>query len=289
MKIAFRLDDITPDMNMIKFQRAYEIFTKADIKPLVGIVPDCQDSYLHYEDKKSDFWDLMRMLQRKGWMVAQHGYQHTYITKESGLLGINPFSEFAGLPFEVQLDKLKKGNEILKINGVESKIFMAPGHTYDKNTIRALKQCGFKYITDGYTKYNVNYQNICFVPCRNEKESNKKGVNTICLHPNLMEESDFMELENKLQNNNGRYVDFQILLETKVYDFSYRCVIDQWWALKKYFFRLKIGNSKIAQKYFAKCNHSHSWMRKVQRIIYAPMLIGIFFEKRTSVDNLGEG
>lgn len=279
MKIAFRLDDITPDMDMNKFQRVYEIFAKAGIKPLIGVVPDCRDELLHYEENKSDFWNLVRKLQGEDWIVAQHGYQHVYETKDSGILGINPFSEFAGLSYETQLDKIKKGRDILKENGIVSDIFMAPGHTYDENTIEALKKCGFSHVTDGYTKQTVRYKNICFIPCRNEKKSGNDRINTICLHANLMKEEDFRALEHRLNNNTGQYVDFQVLLDSKVYPFSCRCRFEQFSALGKYKLRRKLGGSRITQKYFEKCNHPNFFVRKLYRIIYAPMLLGILFEK----------
>lgn len=278
MKIAFRLDDITPDMDMNKFQRVYEIFAKAGIKPLIGVVPDCRDKLLHYEENKSDFWDLVRKLQGEGWIVAQHGYQHVYETKDSGILGINSFSEFAGLSYETQLDKLKKGKSILKENGVISGIFMAPGHTYDENTIEALKKCGFSHVTDGYTKQPVRYNEICFIPCRNEKKSAKDGINTICLHANLMKEADFEELEHCLHNNEGQYVDFQVLLDAKVYPFACRYRFEQLIALGNYKLRRKLGGSRIAQVYFEKCNHSNSRMQNLKKVIYAPMLIGVLWE-----------
>lgn len=280
MKIAFRLDDITPNMDMQKFHKAYEIFAKADIKPLIGVVPDCRDELLHYDEKKSDFWNLIRELQKEGWIVAQHGYKHVYETKDSGILGINPFSEFAGLAYEKQLDKIRKGKLILEENDVISEIFMAPGHTYDENTIRALKQCGFSWVTDGYTRQNVTYKNMCFIPCRNEKESVKKGINTICLHTNLMNDSDFAGLENSLKHNNGQYVDFQELLKSKVYPFTLGCRLEQWTALKKYKLRMKVGKSKFAQKYFDRCNNPNVFVKNIYRVIFFPIFLGILFEKK---------
>ena len=279
MKIAFRLDDITPNMDMQKFHKAHEIFAKADIKPLIGVVPDCRDELLHYDEKKSDFWKLVQVLQEEGWIVAQHGYQHVYVTKDSGMLGINPFSEFAGLSFEEQLNKIKKGKGILKENNIKSQIFMAPGHTYDENTLKALVECGFLWVTDGYTSQSVNYKNICFIPCRNERKAAKKGINTICLHTNLMEESDFIDLENRIKKNEGEYVDYQVLLEEKVYPFSIKFRFEQWMKLRKYKLRIKVGSSHIAQKYFEKCSCPQPLVKIGCKIIFAPMLIGIFFEK----------
>ena len=34
--------------------------------------------------------------------------------------------------------------------GIETKLFMAPGHTFDKTTLRALKALGFTHVTDGF-------------------------------------------------------------------------------------------------------------------------------------------
>ena len=40
MKIAVRMDDITPDMDWEKFEAFKTILDKYNIKPLLGIVPD---------------------------------------------------------------------------------------------------------------------------------------------------------------------------------------------------------------------------------------------------------
>lgn len=44
MKIALRMDDITADMNWDNFFRLKELFDKAGVRPLLGVVPDNRDA-----------------------------------------------------------------------------------------------------------------------------------------------------------------------------------------------------------------------------------------------------
>ena len=46
LKIAVRLDDITPDMDYEKFNRMKQILDTYQIKPLIGVVPFNKDSNL---------------------------------------------------------------------------------------------------------------------------------------------------------------------------------------------------------------------------------------------------
>ena len=46
MKIAVRLDDITPDMDWQRFYAFKTLLDKYQVKPLIGIVPDNRDENL---------------------------------------------------------------------------------------------------------------------------------------------------------------------------------------------------------------------------------------------------
>ncbi len=105
----FRLDDITPDMDWNKFYRVKAIFDKYKVKPLVGVVPDNGDPGLRRGEYHKDFWEYIASLEQSGWQVAQHGYRHVYETKHAGMLGLKKASEFAGLPYEVQYEKIREG------------------------------------------------------------------------------------------------------------------------------------------------------------------------------------
>ena len=76
MKIAVRMDDITPDMDWEKFEAFKTILDKYNIKPLLGIVPDCRDAHLHKTEDVPDFFDRMKKLKEEGCFLAMHGYRH---------------------------------------------------------------------------------------------------------------------------------------------------------------------------------------------------------------------
>ena len=46
MKILLRFDDITPYMEPNKWERVLGIVQKYDIRPILGVVPDCRDEKL---------------------------------------------------------------------------------------------------------------------------------------------------------------------------------------------------------------------------------------------------
>ena len=151
MRYLVRLDDITPYMDKYKFNAVRAVLDRYDIHPIIGIVPDCRDTGIYGEETNrytfAEYRNLLTELISAGWIPAQHGTNHVYTTTDHGLLGINPFSEFAGLSFDTQYTKLKQGKEKLRQLGIEVSLFMAPGHTFDKNTIRALRALGFSCIT----------------------------------------------------------------------------------------------------------------------------------------------
>ena len=152
MKIAVRLDDITPDMDWERFLKFKEVLDKYQVKPLIGVVPDNRDENLKgsQEGAPTDFWTYIKELQKEGWVIAMHGYRHIYSTDKGGVFPLNNFSEFAGLSYEEQEKMLADGKRMLAEKGIETDVFMAPAHSYDKNTLKALIKTGFNKITDGF-------------------------------------------------------------------------------------------------------------------------------------------
>lgn len=190
-QLLIRLDDITPDMDWEKFERLEALFEQYQIHPIIGVVPDNKDETLHIQEPRADFWERIRTLQERGWVIAQHGFTHVYVNQKSGLLGVNPFSEFAGLPYQEQYEKLKKGQEILKKQGIHAVMFMAPGHTFDRKTLRALKKLGFASVTDGYCSTPYRRGGLLFLPCTLSEPRLPKRYDTLCLHANGMEQAKF--------------------------------------------------------------------------------------------------
>ena len=100
----------------------------------------------------------IKELEKKGYKIAMHGFNHVYDTKTRGNINCGFKSEFAGHSFIKQYEKIKKGKEILEFHNVYTDVFFAPSHSYDDNTLRALSKCGFKYISDGYSKKIIRLQ-----------------------------------------------------------------------------------------------------------------------------------
>lgn len=195
MKIAIRLDDITPDMNWSKFERFKNLLDKYNIKALLGVVPENRDTKLMINIPRRDFWEYIKELEDDGWTIAMHGYRHEYTTRDGGLLPLNRNSEFAGLSFRHQYMKIRSGKIILERNGITTDLFMAPSHSYDLNTIKALKKNGFVGITDGFGNAPYMWQDIVFYPISFKRsaalKSQKEGCVTFVVHTNTMTDKDF--------------------------------------------------------------------------------------------------
>jgi len=207
MITAIRMDDITPDMDFVKFYKVKRILDKADLKPLIGVVPYNADETLHKEVPHENFGEMLKELKNQGWVIALHGYKHLYTTNKKGIFPINNFSEFAGVDYEVQLKMISEGVKKLGEWGVIPELFMAPGHTFDRKTIKALKENQIFAITDGFGTLPYKRGGMTFYPIskkRSECTSDKFGYSTYVLHTNTMTEADIEKFE-KLINEKRKY------------------------------------------------------------------------------------
>lgn len=199
MRITIRMDDITPDMDWEKFLRFKKLLDAHNIKPLIGVVSDNQDKKLQINKPREDFWAYVKGLQEEGWIIALHGYNHLYTTKKSGLFPIGNKSEFAGLPLAKQDAMIREGKRILRTNNIETDIFMAPSHSFDKNTLKALKKNGFTGITDGFGREPYERDGLVFYPISVSKgksiKDEKDGLVTFVYHVNTMTDGDFKSFE----------------------------------------------------------------------------------------------
>ena len=216
MNISIRMDDITPDMDWAKFLRFKELCDLYQVKPLIGVVPENQDAMLHIDEERDDFWECLLQLEKEGWVIAQHGYTHIYSTKKKGCFPLNAISEYAGKPYEEQLANLKKGKQILESHGIYTDIFMAPAHSYDRNTLKALKEAGFSKLTDGFGDRPYEWKGLTFYPI-SFKQSNslkqEKGYTTFVIHANTMNEKDFERYEKLFAEHKDKLISYQDYLK----------------------------------------------------------------------------
>ncbi len=239
MKSAVRLDDITIDMDWDRFTKVKKILDEAGIHPIVGVVPYCEDDNLNRmtdsEGWSKEVRDLvpedetawiafLKGLKDKGWIIAMHGYKHVYTTKHMGIFPVNPFSEFAGVPYYAQLNMIKDGLKRLKEWDIETDIFMAPGHTFDKNTLRALTAAGITRMTDGFGRapYKRVIKNagradsVKFYPISirsGDCISDKEGYTTYVLHCNTMTDGDIESFGRLIKDNRDHFIDYSELLQ----------------------------------------------------------------------------
>ena len=144
-----RLDDASDHMNTERWDRIERMLDENGVKPLVGIIPVNRDPMLLEFAEDPGFWEKARHWQEKGWRIALHGFEHLYTSNCAGINPVHDRSEFAGHPLEKQRQMIRDGVRILKERGLEPTAFFAPSHTFDKNTLEALRlESGIRTISD---------------------------------------------------------------------------------------------------------------------------------------------
>lgn len=211
-KYIMRLDDACEKMDVEKWARMESLLDRHGIKPLVGIIPKCEDKQMEKYAIDLGFWDKAKRWEDKGWTIALHGYNHVYSTECGGINPVNKRSEFAGETLEVQREKIRLGIEIFKSHGFDPQVFFAPSHTFDDNTLLALiEESRIRIISDTVAN-DVYFENgFTFVPQQTGRcRKLPVKIVTCCYHPNEMRNIDFEELERFIKDNSNDFVDFPI-------------------------------------------------------------------------------
>ena len=188
-KYLIRMDDACPTMNFERWDYLENLFDNFNIKPLVAVVPDNLDKSLVCNEENPLFWNKVISWQNKGWTIGLHGYQHDmHPTNAKQILPIYKRSEFSGLPYQEQAKKIKKGYKILKDRGVNPTVWIAPAHCFDKKTLRAIfNETSIRIVSDGIAFDQYFEENFFWIPQQLwDFKFQKKGLWTICMHPNGM-------------------------------------------------------------------------------------------------------
>lgn len=218
-KYILRLDDACEKRDINKWKRMEFLLDKYNIKPLVGVIPHCEDINMNIYNYDADFWYRVHRWINKGWSIAMHGYNHVYVTNDGGLNPVNKRSEFASLPFEKQCEKIKRGIEIFKEHSINPLIFFAPSHTYDINTLKALEQnSDIKIISDTIAIKPYKKYGFIFVPQQSGKVRKLPfDMVTFCYHPNTMIDKDFETLERFITKNYKSFIEFPMCSSDRKY------------------------------------------------------------------------
>lgn len=224
-----RLDDASEYMDINKWNHIENLLDKYDIKPIVGVIPNNEDeAFVKKYERDLKFWDKARQWQKKEWEIALHGFNHVYTSNSGGINPVNYRSEFAGISLEEQKVKISKGIRIFTENGLKVKIFFPPSHTFDLDTLEALKaESHIRIISDTVANDLYKEGEFYFIPqqCGNVKWMPFK-VTTFCYHPNDISELEIEKLEKFIMKNRHNFVSSKDLLminrDLTIYDRTLR-------------------------------------------------------------------
>ena len=213
-----RLDDAAPNWDSEKWRRMYELLKKYGVHPIIAIIPHNEDTNLLRHPEDISFLETIRKWIEEGWTPALHGYSHKYIQKCGGINPVNNYSEFAGVNIEEQKEKIEKGCRIFEEWGIEHKIFVAPAHTFDRQTLSALRSVSDIRIISDTVASDIYYKDgFYFIPqqCGSvRKMAHLNALTTFCYHPNTMTEASFETLESFLRDHADNFSSFDQLTFT---------------------------------------------------------------------------
>jgi len=187
VRYLIRFDDICSTMNWRIWAEIESCLRAHGVKPILSIVPRNRDNKLIADIARRDFWERAREWQALGWSIGLHGYEHRMVTAKGGIVGINIKSEFAGVPFDAQLRQLEQAIEMFSAEGVRPEVWVAPWHSFDANTILALRKLGIGCISDGLgTRPWRDASGILWVPQQLWRfRRMTPGLWTVCTHHNF--------------------------------------------------------------------------------------------------------
>lgn len=190
-----RFDDLCPTVLRRRWERFLPLIEEFGIKPILAVVPDNRDRDLMRNEPDPEFWAGMRAMEAAGATIGLHGYQHICRNIGKSLVPLHLHSEFCGISRDRQQQWIETGLQILRGHGLDPRIWVAPRHGFDLNTLAALRRVGMKMLSDGFARVPFKRGGLIWIPqqlWRPKKKS--KGLWTICVHPNTSGEDQVQEL-----------------------------------------------------------------------------------------------
>lgn len=204
-----RLDDACPTADWKQWRRLEGLLDAAGIRPIVAVIPDNRQP--PPRAPRDDFWQQVGSWAAKGWTLGLHGLDHVYVTRRRGLVPINDFSEFAGLPLAEQRSKIRRAWKIFLARGIEPRVWVAPGHSFDENTLRALHaETDIRVVSDGLALRTFSAHGFRWLPQQLWRFRRMPfGTWTICLHPDTLTEPEWQDLEQAVSRHREHFIGFE--------------------------------------------------------------------------------
>src|SRR5580692_1892225 len=137
-----RLDDLCPTISAERWRPFETLIDEFNLQPILAVIPDNRDPELKASAPDPAFWQRMRDLESSGAVIGLHGYRHVCGSRGRTLLGLDRTSEFAGVAPETQRWWIGDGLRILRAQGLNPRIWVAPRHGFDRYTLDALSAEG---------------------------------------------------------------------------------------------------------------------------------------------------
>jgi hypothetical protein len=185
-----RCDDLCPTASQPRWQRFLCLIDEFRIQPILAVVPDNQDPVLQLSPPDPEFWKRIRALEKAGASIGLHGFRHLSKSRGGSLLALHRTTEFAGVPEDTQRQWIHAGLQILRGHGLNPRIWVAPRHGFDAQTLRALREEGIDVLSDGFARVPFCRGGLTWIPQQLwEPVEKTHGLWTICVHPDTAEDS----------------------------------------------------------------------------------------------------
>jgi predicted deacetylase len=204
-----RIDDLCPTVHAERWQRLRALIEEFGIRPILAVVPANRDRDLDASPRDRDFWNSMRAMQANGAAIALHGLNHVCSARGRSLIPLHATSECAGLDLDAQSYRIARGLEILRSHGLEPRLFVAPRHGFDRNTLLALREQGVGFISDGFARLPFVRFGVTWIPMQLwSPVVRATGLWTICIHPNTADNACIEGLRRFLTDHAPEFTSF---------------------------------------------------------------------------------
>jgi predicted deacetylase len=208
-----RIDDLCPTVSAERWLQFRTLIEEFNLKPILAIVPENWDPDLEVSPPDPRFWEQMRALESAGAVIGLHGYRHLCVNSGRSLLGLHRNSEFAGAAAEMQRTWIRVGLHILRGQGLNPRIWVAPRHGFDAQTLAALRTEGIHLLSDGFARVPFVRNGITWVPQQLWFPIEKHcGLWTICIHPNTVKDEEVTRLRAFLRAHASQFSSVDHLL-----------------------------------------------------------------------------
>lgn len=209
-----RFDDLCPTISPARWEKCRQLVEEFGIRPILAVVPDNQDSQLHHAPSDPSFWTGLKDMEIAGATIAVHGYRHLCRSRGPNLLDLRRRTEFAGVDFRTQREWIRRGFEILREKGLHPRLWIAPRHGFDHNTLHALRESGVEHISDGFARTPYFRHGLTWIPQQLWSPVVKsRGLWTICMHPCTASSSEIRGLRAFLESHAAAFTSFDRVLK----------------------------------------------------------------------------